>query len=48
MGLARLEGAAVLEALVERVRAIDLDGPPVRKRSNLIRRFESLPMIVRT
>ncbi len=46
MGLARLEGAAVLTALVERVRTIELDGPPVRKRNNLIRSFASLPVIV--
>ena len=46
MGLARLEGAAVLEALVERVATIELDGPPVRKRNNLIRSFASLPVAV--
>jgi cytochrome P450 len=46
MGLARLEGAAVLTALVERVRTIELDGEPVRKRNNLIRSFSSLPVIV--
>lgn len=46
MGLARLEGAAVLAALVERVRTIELDGSPVRKRNNLIRSFRSLPVIV--
>ena len=37
MGLARLEGTAVLTALVERVATIELDGPPQRKRNNLIR-----------
>ncbi len=44
MGLARLEGAAVLTALVERVGTIELDGPPVRKHNNLIRSFRSLPV----
>lgn len=46
MSLARLEGAAVLAALVERVGTIELDGSPVRKRNNLIRSFSSLPVIV--
>jgi cytochrome P450 len=46
MGLARLEGAAVLGALVERVGEIELDGPPVRKRNNLIRSFASVPVSV--
>ncbi|MGH9016255.1 MAG: cytochrome P450 [Acidimicrobiales bacterium] len=46
MGLARLEGAAVLTALVERVGTIELDGEPVRKRNNLIRSFRSLPLSV--
>ena len=44
--LARLEGGAVLMALVERVDTIALDGPPVRKRNNLIRSFRSLPVTV--
>lgn len=48
MGLARLEGAAVLSSLVERVATIELDGPPVRKRNNLIRSFESIPVRVTT
>jgi cytochrome P450 len=43
MGLARLEGAAVLSALLPRVRSIEL-GTPVRKRNNLIRSFASLPV----
>jgi cytochrome P450 len=47
MGLARLEGAAVLSALVERVETITLDRAPVRKRNNLIRSFSSLPVTVR-
>lgn len=46
MGLARLEGAAVLSALVERVETIALAGPVVRKRNNLIRSFASLPVKV--
>jgi cytochrome P450 len=46
MGLARLEGAAVLTALVERAATIGLVGPPVRKRNNLIRSFASLPVEV--
>jgi cytochrome P450 len=46
MGLARLEGAAVLAALVERVGTIELDGSPVRKRNNLIRSLRSLPVTV--
>ena len=43
MGLARLEGAAILSALVSRVRHIEL-GTPVRKYNNLIRSFASLPV----
>jgi cytochrome P450 len=46
MGLARLEGAAVLTALVQRVGTIALDGAPVRKRNNLIRSFASLPVTI--
>ena len=46
MGLARLEGAAVLTALAERVGRIELAGTPVRKRNNLIRSFASLPVSV--
>lgn len=34
MGLARLEGAAILSALVARVERIELDGPPQRKLNN--------------
>ncbi|HMJ76733.1 MAG TPA: cytochrome P450 [Iamia sp.] len=44
MGLARLEGTAVLTALVERAATIELAGPPRRKRNNLIRAFRSLPV----
>jgi cytochrome P450 len=46
MGLARLEGAAVLTALVERVAHIELGGEPKRKLNNLIRAFGSLPVTV--
>jgi cytochrome P450 len=46
MGLARLEGAAVLTALVERVAHIELAGEPKRKLNNLIRSFGSLPVTV--
>jgi cytochrome P450 len=46
MGLARLEGAAVLTALVERVERFELTGAPVRKLNNLIRSFASLPVTV--
>lgn len=46
MGLARLEGAVVLAALAARVKRIELNGPPRRKRNNLIRSFSSLPVTV--
>jgi cytochrome P450 len=46
MGLARLEGAAVLEALVERVERFELTAPPIRKLNNLIRSFASLPIAI--
>jgi cytochrome P450 len=46
MGLARLEGAAVLSALSERVERFELTGPPVRKLNNTIRSFASLPVTV--
>jgi cytochrome P450 len=46
MGLARLEGAAILSALVARVERIELDGPPQRKLNNLIRSFGSLPVAI--
>jgi cytochrome P450 len=48
MGLARLEGAAILSALVERVETIELAGQPVRKLNNLIRAFRSIPVRVTT
>jgi cytochrome P450 len=47
MGLARLEGGAMLTALVERIESFELAGPPVRKLNNLIRSFASLPVTVR-
>ncbi|HEY1652942.1 MAG TPA: cytochrome P450 [Acidimicrobiales bacterium] len=46
MGLARLEGAAILSALVDRVETIELVGAPVRKLNNLIRAFRSVPVRV--
>jgi cytochrome P450 len=46
MGLARLEGAAVLTSLAERVATIELAGTPKRKLNNLIRSFQSLPVNV--
>ena len=45
MGLARMEGTAVLAALARRVQRFEL-GPPVRKLNNLIRSFRSLPVTV--
>ena len=48
MGLARLEGAAMLGALVERIEHFELHGAPVRKLNNLIRSFASLPVTVRS
>ena len=47
MGLARLEGAAVLSALAERVTRFEL-GQPVRRLNNLIRSFGSLPVTLHT
>ena len=47
MGLARLEGAAILGALAARVDRIELAGEPVRKLNNLIRSFASIPVRVR-
>jgi cytochrome P450 len=46
MGLARLEGAAVLGALVERVQRFELTAPPIRKLNNLIRSFAALPTAI--
>lgn len=46
IGLARLEGAAVLSALLGRVGTVRLAGKPLRKRNNLIRSFASLPVEV--
>lgn len=46
MGLARLEGAAVLGALLDRVSRIELADEPTRKINNLIRSFQSLPVTV--
>lgn len=44
MGSARLEGAAILSSLVERVETIELAGAPQRKLNNLIRSFRSIPV----
>jgi cytochrome P450 len=46
MGLARLEGAAILSALVARVERIELTGAPERRLNNLIRSFGSLPVAI--
>jgi cytochrome P450 len=46
MGLARLEAAAVLSALLERVERFALNGAPARRLNNLIRSFASVPVIV--
>jgi len=47
IGLARLEGAPALTALLERVERFELSGAPVRKLNNLIRSFASLPVRIR-
>jgi cytochrome P450 len=44
MGLARLEGSAILSALVGRVDRIELAAAPERKLNNMIRAFASLPV----
>lgn len=46
MGLARLEGAAVLSALLDRVERFELNGAPARRLNNLIRSFASVPVTV--
>jgi cytochrome P450 len=43
-GLARLETAAMLQALIERVRAIELAGEPNWALNNVIRRHAHLPL----
>lgn len=45
-GLARVEAHAVLTALLDRVEAIHLSGPPRRHLNNVIRGLESLPVTV--
>jgi len=45
MGLARLEGNAVLSSLARKVERLEV-GTPVRKVNNLIRSFSSLPVTV--
>lgn len=43
-GLARLEAHAILNALADRVERIELAGPPVWGRNNIIRGLASLPL----
>jgi cytochrome P450 len=43
-GLARMETAAILRALVERVDRLELTSPPTWAINNIIRRHESLPL----
>lgn len=43
-GLARLESQAILDALADRVTRIELTGPPVWGRNNIIRGLASLPL----
>ncbi|MBW8792397.1 MAG: cytochrome P450, partial [Streptomyces sp.] len=45
-GLARVEGAAILSALLDHVEAIHLAGPPRRHLNNVIRGLGSLPVTV--
>jgi 4-methoxybenzoate monooxygenase (O-demethylating) len=45
--IARLEGEILLAALAERVAAIELAGPPVRRFNNAVRGLASLPLAVR-
>ncbi|MDI9897408.1 cytochrome P450 [Rhodococcus sp. IEGM 1381] len=42
--LARLEGESVLGVLADKVKALTLDGEPVRKFNNTLRGFASLPL----
>jgi cytochrome P450 len=42
--LARLEGEAVLKALLEKVDRMEMEGPPVRRLNNTLRGLKSLPM----
>jgi cytochrome P450 len=44
--IARLEGEAVIKALVARVSHIELDGSPIRRLNNCLRSFESVPLRV--
>jgi hypothetical protein len=45
MGLARLEGAAILEALIARVERFEI-GEVTRRPNNLIRAFATIPTTV--
>ena len=44
--VARMEGEAILNALLNKVRSMELTGPPVRHYNNSLRTFGSLPMRV--
>ncbi|MBB6347811.1 cytochrome P450 [Nonomuraea muscovyensis] len=44
--LARVEGAVVFDALLDRVRALELAGRPVRQPSALFRSYASIPLVV--
>jgi 4-methoxybenzoate monooxygenase (O-demethylating) len=46
--LARLEGEVVLQALVQRVRKLELAGTPVRRFNNTLRGLQQLPVRVTT
>jgi cytochrome P450 len=46
-GLARIEGPAILGALVRRVERLELAGPPVRHLNNAVRGLERLPVHAR-
>jgi cytochrome P450 len=43
-GLARLEAECVLSVLAQKVKRIDLDGPPLRRLNNTLRGFAKLPL----
>ena len=46
MVIARMEGDAVLSALRERVRSIEMTGPAVPRLNNTLRGLESLPLAI--
>ena len=47
-GLARMETKAVLEALAAKVHSIELVGEPTRGHNNIIRGFNTLPIVLHT